>query len=394
MRTDELLNFAQENGMVDLAQIRAEYVMDKYLKQHTYKIWQGTNGRWYTYLPDDEGGRKQVSKLKKEDVDKAIISYYRSQAENPTVDELFNIWADKKLRQGDICESTYSRYHDDYKAFFQTFGKRKIKHITEMDIEDFLKDTVADYNLPLKRYSGIRTLLYGIFKMAKKMGFISYRITDVVQEIDFSRNSFRKVYKEDEEQVFLDFEERKITKYLMENQDIINLGILLMFKTGMRVGELTSLQHADIQGNRVHVCKTETRYWRDGKYTVGVKDQPKTDAGNRKIIIKDEHLWILERIKMLNPNGEYLFEVNGKRCTNQAVRLRLYKVCKKNGIKRKSPHKARKTYGSKLYDSRIPESLICRQMGHTDISCLKKYYYFNLMDDEYNIQQINSVKAL
>lgn len=154
------------------------------------------------------------------------------------------------------------------------------------------------------------------------------------------------------------------------------------------------LQSSDIHGNQIHICKTETRYNVDGKYTIAVKDHPKTDAGNRNVILKDEYMWILQKIEEYNPDGEYLFEIDGKRCTAQLIRRRLYLVCKKNGIKPKSPHKARKTYGTKLYDSKIPESLICSQMGHTDVGCLQKHYYFNRMDEVYNTEQINSIEAL
>ena len=34
------------------------------------------------------------------------------------------------------------------------------------------------------------------------------------------------------------------------------------------------------------------------------------------------------------------------------------------------------------------------QMGHTDISCLKKHYYYNRMNDEEKRQILNQVKAL
>lgn len=394
MTEHELLNFAKDNGMIDLPNIQAKYAMSKYLDKHHYKIWQGKNRRWFTYLPDDKSGRKLISKSTKDDLHDTIIKYYRSVDENPKVKEIFYEWVDKKLRQNDICESTYSRYHDDFKRYFEKFGERKIRNVTEMDIEDFVKDTVSDYQLKIKAFSGLRTIMYGIFKTAKKKRYIDYNIKEVFEEIEFSRNSFRKDKKVDADQVFLEFEECRIIRYLMGDRDIVNLGLILMFKTGLRVGELCVLTKEDIFGNKIRVSKTETRFKKDGVYHIEVKDHPKTDAGNRYVILKDKYLWILDEILSKNPNGEYLFEIDKKRCTAQLMRRRLYAVCKKNGIKPKSPHKARKTYGTKLYDSGIEKSLICNQMGHTDISCLEKHYYYARMDEEYNVKQINDVESL
>jgi integrase len=69
-------------------------------------------------------------------------------------------------------------------------------------------------------------------------------------------------------------------------------------------------------------------------------------------------------------------------------------ICKKLHIKQKSPHKIRATYGTKLYDSGIKKSVICQQMGHTDISCLEKNYYFNRLDESGKALEISKVHGL
>ena len=169
-----------------------------------------------------------------------------------------------------------------------------------------------------------------------------------------------------------------------------------MFKTGLRVGELCTLKHSDINGNIISIRRTETMF-KDrvtGKIHYDVKEHPKTDAGIRNVIVKNESLWILKKIRQLNPFGEFLFMRNGKRINSYVFRNRLYTDCRKTNAVVKSPHKVRKTYGTKLYNSNIPESLICEQMGHTDISCLKKYYYFNRNTEEENKNEINKISNL
>lgn len=95
------------------------------------------------------------------------------------------------------------------------------------------------------------------------------------------------------------------------------------------------------------------------------------------------------------PFGEYVFMQDGERIRSYIFRTRLYSNCKKLNIVVKSPHKVRKTYGSKLYDSdAITESFMIEQMGHTDITCLKKHYYYNRMDSNEKMNMLNQAAVL
>lgn len=55
---EELLKYAVDNGMIDLSCVQEQIEMNKrkeLLEKHPYKIWEGKDGKWYTYLPDGEG---------------------------------------------------------------------------------------------------------------------------------------------------------------------------------------------------------------------------------------------------------------------------------------------------------------------------------------------------
>ena len=83
----EMLNFAIKNGIIDLPHLQDQIEMMKnaeILQNHQYKIWQGNNQKWYTYLPDGEDGRKQVKRSTKAAIEKAVIQYYR---QNPKKEE-------------------------------------------------------------------------------------------------------------------------------------------------------------------------------------------------------------------------------------------------------------------------------------------------------------------
>ncbi|MBR4083696.1 MAG: site-specific integrase, partial [Lachnospiraceae bacterium] len=198
-----------------------------------------------------------------------------------------------------------------------------------------------------------------------------------------------------DEQVFMVDELPRVIEYLEENLDMVNLGLLLIFKTGLRVGELAGLKNVDVKNGVIHVNRTEISHkGSDGAMVYEVRDFPKTDAGIREVILPDNYEWILRKIRVLNPFGEYLFEKDGERIRTYVFRNRLYTVCKKAEAKRKSPHKARKTYGSILIDSGVPESTVINQMGHTDIKTTKQHYYKNRRSVVQIKDEINKVEGL
>lgn len=398
LNNSELLNYAVENGMIDIDTIREQIEMNerkKYLEMHQYKIWQGANGKWYTYFSTKEGGRVQKSRSTRKAIEDLVVENVKNDIESPTVKEIFNEWSLKRLEREEIEKSTYSRYERVFERCFKQIQNKEIKKIDEMDIEDFLKDTIHNLNLSQKAYSNMRTIVYGIFRYAKKKGLIEYSIKQTIGDIQFSKNEFSKTVHEDNEQVFMESEEKKIVKYLEENQDILNLGLLLIFKSGLRIGELVALEKSDINGNCISVRKTETIYQENGKVFYEIKDFPKTEAGIRDVIIPDNYLWIFKEIRKLCPFGQYLLMEDGERIRSYIFRTRLYSVCKKLGIAVKSPHKIRKTYGSILYDSaEISEAFIMSQMGHTDISCLKKHYYYNRMENNEKANMLNRAMVL
>ncbi len=398
MSDAELLKFAIENGMLDAALVQEKIEMQKreeILKKHPYSIWKGKDEKWRTYLPDKTRDRILKKRSSREDIEDVVIKYWKQAEENPTVYDIFHEWIDGKIRREEITKSTKDRYERQYEQCFTTLGKRKLKSLTEYDVENFMLDAIHDYNLTARGFSNLRTLVFGIFKLAKKKKLIDFSITEVVGDIEVSRKSFRKNIKTDEEQVFMQDELPKVTSYLEENQDILNLGILLMFKTGLRIGELAGLKTCDVEKNVIHVKRTEICYENEkGERVFEVRNFPKTEAGIRDVFIPESCTWILRKIRSVSPFGEFLFERNGERIRTYIFRNRLGTICKHTGVVKKSPHKIRKTYGSILIDSGVDESLIIEQMGHTDIKTTKEHYYKNRKSWEQKAEMINNVSGL
>lgn len=378
----DILKYASQNGIIDLARIQKIVSMSKrieVLKKHPYKITQGKDGYWRTYIPDKESGRRMIKKINKEDLEDVVISYLDAAENDPTIQEVFSEWNDRRLELRQIVAATHTRNIEYFDRHYTEMGKRTIKSVSPDEFADFLECQIGKYNLSSKAFSNLKSITKGFLKRAKKRGLIEYNVESLFQELDVSDAQFRKKIKCDEDDVYTEEELPIMLQYLIQHQDSINLGILLMFLTGIRVGEMVALKHSDFDGNICKIQRTETRYSPEkGSEVYVVKDFPKTAAGIRTVIIPDSYDWVAKKIRALNPFGEYIFvSRTGHRISTPAVRKRVYKICDALGIKRKSPHKIRKTYGSILLDNSIDKKLITDLMGHTDIVCTETYYHKN-----------------
>ena len=389
------MQFIIDNGIINLNDVQNSMEAmrrEELLKQHPYEIWQSKDGKWYTYLPTQGGGRVLKKRKSKKDLENIVIDYYKNNQE-VRLEDLFQEWAAQKLEYGEIQKQTFDRYTTDFHRFFDhsDIANKDIRKITEDDLELFIRETIRKQSLSNKAYGGLRLLIIGIFKYAKKRKYTEISITLFMGDLDLPKKCFSKRVVKDEESVFTDAEVEKISAYIRKNISLINYGILLAFQTGVRVGELCTLKYSDIKGNKLCIRRTEVRYrGEDGKYVFEVRESPKTEAGNRDIILNSDAQRTLKEIRKLNPFGEYIFMSDGKRIKEKAFSVKIVKICRYVGIKERSMHKARKTYATKLINGGVDESLVVRQMGHTSIDCTKNHYYFNNKSDEDAAKQIEN----
>lgn len=211
--------------------------------------------------------------------------------------------------------------------------------------------------------------------------------------MDISNSEFTKTSKEDREEVFNEEETSIAIKYLKDNLDIRNSAVLLMFITGMRIGEIVALKPEDIniEKNTIKISRTETRYKENGKNIFAVNPFPKTQSSNRTIVIPSNYKWFLRNLKAYSENKEWVFMEKDKRLTTLLIRKRVYKMCKDTNIYKKSPHKIRATYDTILLDANLDKRFIQDQMGHANITTSEKYYHRNRKSIEKKIEIINSI---
>lgn len=365
---------------------------------HMYKIWQGSDGKWRTKLPAGRSDDRKIIKRKSiDDLKVAIIDYYKSNQEKKTLRHVFEEWIEKKLKLKEICLGTSDRYRNEFDRYFKgsDLEKTQMDIITEDDLEDFIRETIAEKELTAKAYGNMRTLIIGVFKYAKKEGLTDISISQFFGDLELSRRIFKKTKKNPEDQVFTEEEAKKIIKWLYDHPSVENYGLIFAFQVGLRTAELAALKFSDIQGNKLHVQRQEIKH-KDGERhnKHEIVEYAKTDAGDRIVYLPQKAIDTVELIRTINKTGEYMMMSGNKKFYTNIFNHRIYKACDEVGIKRRSMHKIRKTYGTALIDSGADEGFIKNQMGHSDIETTRKYYYFSNKNDNKRIEQIEKAIAV
>lgn len=373
-----MLQFAQERGIIDIGFIQHEY--EKMIRQkilEKQKIWQASDGRWKTYV-EVAGHRKLIAKSNRATLEDEVVKILREP--KPKFKECFDAWINEKLEYGEIQRQTYDRYTADYKRYISgtELENKEIKTINELYLENFIRQKISDNNLTAKNWGNMRILISGTMVWARKHGFTDIRISLFLSELQLSNKIFRRVQMKDEEQVFNTEEENKIKHYVSDHPEILGLGIMLAFSTGLRIGEVSALKWSDWNDDILIVQRTEIKYKIDGKWIEEVRNFTKGRDGIREIVLTDEAINILKTLYQYTGSQDgYIFLRDGARIKAAWLSNRIEAVCREVNIPHRSFHKIRKTYGTKLLDANVSDKIITKQMGHTEILTTKRFYYYN-----------------
>ena len=132
------MQYAVENGMIDLAYVQEQIEMNKrkeLIENHPYSIWQGKDGKWRTYLPDESKERKKALKKRntRKEIEDVVVAYWKSQIPSLrkyTFQDVYLMW--RTVQDQLVSDNTVAKYETDYNRFFRDtdFAQKDIKHIS------------------------------------------------------------------------------------------------------------------------------------------------------------------------------------------------------------------------------------------------------------------------
>lgn len=392
----ELLNFIQDNGMIDLIRIKKQLDMqkkEKILQKHNYKIWQGSNEKWHTYIPDPVKGRKLINRSTREDVEQAIID---DALRNDSFKERFEIWI-KRQEDCGVSPNTVRRYRTDYKRFFagELIEKMALKDIDSDFLEAFFVRQIKEKEIPYRSVQGIFGYTRGVFEKALRdriikenpCDYVDFRLWKKHCSDEKKRPVEHSIITEDEMEKFMEVLRQSIS----DNPDYIqNYGVMLSFYTGMRVGELAALRWECVSFKDKYILVNKSE-----KINLNTKEVylDKTKTGKiRYVPLMDEAAELLKRVRKIQLkngwNSEYIFANENGRVHAAAISGCIRRRCHTAGLGEKSISSMRKTFNSKLRCSGVSAVVAASILGHSP-RVNEMNYTFDVAQMDYKLQLVN-----
>ena len=269
---------------------------------------------------------------------------------NATFDEVFTLWKAEHYR--DLSPKGVEQYELAYKHC-RELGPLKFRSI-KLDRYQAIIDAMAAKGLSHSSCNKVKQLLGQMCKWAIR--------EDIIHK---NQAQFIRLPEEEkkEKEIFTDAEIRKLWSASADPAVQI---ILIMIYTGLRIGELFSMQR-----DNVHVL--------EGYMVGGLK----TKAGrNRVIPIKPTISPFIEHMYDHAPAGGLLIEgYPGQKVAANYRDREYYPALKRLGIQRKTPHSCRHTFTSMMVKAGVRPETLQKLLGHADYSTTANVYVHQNVDD-------------
>lgn len=411
---DEILAFLSHEGIINTEDVEEAMKQSKknsiIHEKHKYKIYQSTDRRWNTYIPDSESkyGRKRIVKATREKLEDFLYTFYSSQDEtektrNMTLRQLYPDWL--KFKELHTEAETYIiRINYDWMRFYakSDIVDIPIRKLDKLTLDEWAHKLVKSLHLTKKRYYNMAIIMrqvldYAVDKhIVEKNPFLNVKMEKRLFASDEKKNAETEVFT---------VEEAELMKEVAWNdffhgknhpcQPLVPLAVLFFFQTGLRLGEICSLTYSDISadGNDIVISSMFRRK------TNTVIPHTKGTFGERSIPLTDEAKTIISLTKEkkleLNNSTEYIFSCTNNPIGYETLEKIVAKYCMMISTYRKSPHKIRKTWISTLLDEGINPDTVRKYAGHKKIkTTLDNYYYDRHSSDENRAKMNHALSSI
>ena len=346
-----------------------------------------SDGRWWCKVDG-----KVIKKVSKEKLIDFLINHEKSVVQERTINTIIKEYLSYRW-----LSKSAGTYRQDIR-YYENFIKESqianipISEITLSDGVTWSKSVLEKRpNMTPKYWNNVRGSLLSI---------LHFDNCHVLDNLNIHVDKLTVIEHDNDSRIFLPEEKAAVKKLAKEEalkvNDSIPLGIVFLFNTGIRTGELCSLKWKDISDTHLHIhTEMIENSDEDGNFKgYKVVSHTKTKAGTRDILLTNELKSILTTIKRINfskgiscGKDDFVFRRIKKdeivpvntRCFDS--RLRRY--CKEAGMEElKSQHDIRRTFATDLYYAGMNLKDIQKIMGHGSMQQTQAYIHFREIENE------------
>ena len=297
-------------------------------------------------------------------IDKLFEHFYGIQSYS--LEDFFEIWIKWRGEETGTSKKTIKEDRFLWNSLLknQEIIKIPMKDLKVQDYIDYFRKITKNRQLTRKRFNNLKSILNGMLYLAVEKGIISH---NCLSDINYKQFSFKA--ENNDVQPFTEEERLKIIASLStQTDDFYSLAILLDFHLVLRIGELKGLKWSDIHGDFIRIQRFVNE-----KNEIVEDIKGHTEAGRRNMPLTPSAKRILEQIRHMNPDSDYILIRNGQPLSTCTFNRHLKKCCAELGIEYRSSHKLRFSTASIMYKNGVEDTQLQKLLGHTTLSMTRHY---------------------
>lgn len=278
--------------------------------------------------------------------------------------DLFDEWLNYKRTK--VKESTYFNYsfiiNESLKKYFKNVSLEEVKDVDFYSIIDELKQKVSRKTLR-DRIS----ILKSVLKYGERKYDMDFKIDLITMPTIYNK----------EIEVLTEREKNRITKYLLNTENIRELGILISLYTGLRIGEVCALRwkNIDFEKKLIEVEKTVQRVYMGEKDSKLLFSEPKTIKSVRKVPIAEILLKKLKEIRKSYSKEAFILTGTETRFMEPITYRFTYKKCLRNcRVSYKKFHCLRHTFATRCIRAGMDVKSLSEVLGHNNVNVTLSVY--------------------
>lgn len=371
--TDDIIDASE--GKPKIYMIKEKEV----LKVHTKSIHQRSDGRYITKVKNNDLMLQKSADTYNGLIEKLYEFYFG--LSNSTLETLYPQWIEYRRNETAVKEKTIKENCFLWNAYLKDheITRKPLKSLMPINYIVFFRSITKDRKMTRKRFNDMKSVINGIIYFAIEKEIISH---NPLNDINYSQFSYKP-----EKNVIMPYTETErlmVLGHVKEN-DLYDLAIKFDFYSTLRIGELKGLRFDDIQGNFICI----QRFVND-KNQIENDIKGHTSSGIRWLPITDECMRIINRIREINPNSEYMFFRDNKPLCTSTFNRRLKKYCEELGIKYRSSHKIRFSNASILHNNGISDTELQNMLGHSTLT-MTQHYLRNITSTMKTQEKVQSI---
>lgn len=353
----------------------------RYIKYHDYS---GKPYYGYLYARSYSEIKEKLTSAKAKSEDTAP-----NLKNNKSIKDICTLWLSDVKIQSKL--STYVKYYNIVNMhILPYFGNLRLHMITAHDLKEFVNYMLTEGRLDGKGGLSAKTVrdyisvFRLIIKYADGIGIYCSINTDDIKIKTILPNI----------NTLSSSDQKRLSSYLINNIDNINLGILICLYTGIRLGEMCALKFNDISlsENVIHVNKTMQRIQNpenDGyRKTKIIITPPKSAKSERDIPIPR---FIAGIIQKYYKSDAYVLTGTEQYVEPRALEYKFKKILQRCGLEKINFHALRHTFATYSIEHGFEVKSLSEILGHSSVNItLNRYVHSSMKQKQLNMSKITS----